>query len=223
MEDQELKKMWQSHSEKLSKSLELNRAIAKDLSISKTKSELRRLVVWRAIEASLFFIAFLLLVAFIGNNFPVLHFVVAGLILMVFALIGLIGSLGQIGLISTMDYSTPITVFQEKLQRLKVYSLQTLRLLFLSIPFYFAYIIIGFKALLGVDIYASAPTGWLIVNGVFSLLLLPLALWIYKSLSYRSKTNWVRRLIEDNGGRQIRSAIRFLEDIREFKGERETR
>ena len=79
------------------------------------------------------------------------------------------GSIGQIILIIKIDYSKPVTTLQLQLERLKVYSLQTLRLLFLSIPFYFAYIIVGFKLLFKLDIYAHADSKWLLWNIILSI------------------------------------------------------
>lgn len=219
MEEKDIIEMWKNYSARLRDELTIDRVVVKDIKLTKARTELNWLLGQRVVEAIIFLVLFLWLVGFIGNNFPVLHFVAAGFILMVFSLIGLIGNLLQIGQIRQLDYAQPVTAFQEHLQRLQAYNLQTLRLVFLSVPFYFAYIIIGFRAFFGLDIYANANPNWLIANLLLSILLIPAVIWLYKKLSYRSQKNWVKKLIEDNGGKRIRSALQFLEEIDQFKKE----
>jgi hypothetical protein len=138
-------------------------------------------------------------------------------ILGLFSIIGAIGNLWQIRLIFQLDYSIPVTDFLIQLEKLKLYSLQTLRLLFLSIPFYFAYVIVGFKVLFNFDIYSNANSVWMIWNIVLSLLLVPVSIYFVKQLKVCTRRNWVKKLIADNGGKQIDSAIQFINEIVEFK------
>ena len=92
-----------------------------------------------------------------------------------------------------------------------------LRLIFLSIPFYFTYMIIGFKVLHDFDIFSNADSSWFVWNLALTILFIPLTLWLVKILNYKTRTKWVQKLIVDNGGKQIRSAIQFLSEIEEFE------
>jgi hypothetical protein len=49
------------------------------------------------------------------------------------------------------------------------------------------------------------------------VLFVPLSLYIVKQLRINAKKNWVKKLLADNGGKQIDSAIRFINEIVEFK------
>lgn len=220
MEEKDIKKNWKNYGEKLEADLHLQLPLVEEIKVMKAKIELSQLQWRRGVEAAVFFICFAFLVHFIGTHFPTWYFVASAGVLAIFALIGLVGCIVEMALITQLDYSTPVTVFQEQLQKIKAYDLQILRLIFLSIPFYFAYVIIGFEAFWGFDIYANGSTTWLISNGIISLALIPASIWLYRKLSYQAEINWVRSLVTDNGGKQIQSALAFLEEIQDFTAEK---
>lgn len=217
MEEKDIKNIWKNYSSKLSSNLKINLSSLKERNMNNTAHELKKLKRKRIAEALIFTILAALLINFTIRNINTPQFILSGTILGIFTLIGLTGSLLQIGLIAKVDYSGPITTFQIQLEKLKTYSLQTFRLIILSVPFYFAYIVIGFKVLLNWDIYAYSNSSWLLWNLILSIVFVPLSIWLYKSLSYDSKKNWVKRMILDNGGKQIHSAIQFINEIEAFR------
>ena len=95
--------------------------------------------------------------------------------------------------------------------------MKTLRLFFISIPFYSAYIIIGYKVLFNYDIYGNANSNWVLWNLFLSILFVPFSIYVYKKLRLDAKSNWVKKLIADNGGKQIDSAIQFIDELVEYK------
>lgn len=217
MENIDFKNIWNNHSSNLETNLEVNYASLKNANLKHTRLKLNSLVIRRFLEAFIFLFAIVLLINFIIKNDSEPQYVISGVTLGLFSIIGAIGNLWQIGLIFQLDYSNPVTNFLIQLEKLKLYSLQTLRLLFLSIPFYFSYIIIGFKLLFNFDIYSNANSVWLIWNIVVSLLLIPFSIYFVRQLRVSTKRNWVKKLIADNGGKQIESAIQFINEIVEFK------
>lgn len=220
MEEKDIKKSWKNYGEELRTDAPLQLSLVEEVKVMKAKIELSQLQWRRGIEAALFFICLAYLVHFIGVHFPTWHFVAAAGVLAIFALIGLIGCIVELALITKLDYSTPVTVFQQQLHKIKAYDLQILRLIFLSVPFYFAYTIVGFESFFGVDIYTYGNKAWLISNGVISLALIPASIWLYRKLSYQAETHWVRSLVVDNGGKQIQSALAFLGEIEDFTKEK---
>ena len=148
-----------------------------------------------------------------------LQYFTAGLVLTIFAAIGYVGSIKQIKSIIQLDYNTPVTVFQDELERIKAYSLQTIRLIFMSTPFYFAYVIIGFKAFLNTDILSQGDQSWITANIILSVLLIPASIWFYRNLSLSSERKWIKTLIRDNGGKEIHAAMEFIGEIDDFKRE----
>ena len=217
MEDKDFRNIWNMHSSDLETNLEVDFASLKNANFKSTRLQLTQLIIRRFAEVLVFLFAFVLLVSFIINNNSEPQYVISGVILSVFSIIGVIGNARQLVLIFRLDYSKPVTDFLVQLEKLKVYSLQTLRLILPSIPFYFAYIVIGFKVLFGYDIYSYSNAGWLISNVVLSVLLVPFAIYIVSQLRVNAKRNWVKKMLADNGGKQIDSAIRFINEIVEYK------
>jgi hypothetical protein len=218
MEDNDFRNLWNEHSSKLQTNLEVNLNSLKNANYKKTRLKLNRLVFRRSAETLCFLVILIFLLIFNIRNFPVPQYLISGAILGIFSVIGAIGNIQQIVLIIRLDYSRPVTDFLIKLEELKIYSLKTLRLLFLSLPCYLAYVIITFKVLYNYDIYGNANSNWVLWNLFLSILFVPFALYIYMKLKLNSKSNWVKKLIADNGGRQIDSAIQFIDEIVEYKG-----
>ena len=219
MEDMDFKHLWDKHSGNLQSDLKLDYNSFKNANFKNTRLQLNRLVVRRSLESILFTVAFAFLLNFILKNVSEPQFVISALTLCLFSLVGAIGSLWQIVLILRLDYAKPVTNFLMKLEKLKIYSLQTLRLLLLSIPFYFAYIIIGFKVLFDFDIYGNSNSAWIIWNVVLSVLFIPLSIYLVKQIRVSAKRNWVKKLIADNGGQQIDAAIQFINEIVGYRKE----
>lgn len=221
MEDTGFINSWKAFGQKLDSEARLDPLGQADSNFLRSRKELKKFLRWRFLETISFSICVLLLTRFVLNNHAGIHFVLAGVILGIFAFTGLLRSAWQMILILRIDYSGPVTGFQEQLEKAKIYNLQTLRLIFLSLPFYFAYIVIGFRILFGADIFSKVNESWLWINLVVSILFVYPSVWLYRNLSYKSRHRWLMGLIMDNGGKQLRDALQFLEDIEQFKSEEE--
>lgn len=109
---------------------------------------------------------------------------------------------------------------QKKLEQLKTHMVQITRLMMLSIPFYMVYIVLGFKLFFGVDIVAQGDPKWWIANIILSLLFIPLAVLIYRKLSWKNiHIAWVKSFIYSTGGKQVTQAMGFLQEIDNFEKE----
>ena len=219
MEDVNLKHLWDKHSGNLQSDLNLDYDSFKNANFKNTRLQLNRLVIRRSLESLVFIIAVAFLMNFIVKNIAEPQYVISGVTLCIFSIVGAIGSLWQIVLIFRLDYAKPVINFLMQLEKLKIYSLQTLRLLLLSIPFYFAYIIVGFKVLIGFDIFSNSNSDWLIWNAVLSALFVPLSIYLVTQLRVTAKRNWVNKLMADNGGKQIDAAIQFINEIVGYRNE----
>ena len=220
MDIEGLKAIWSNHDKNLDRNMKLNLSTLNELNLKKTKSKMHNLMFRRIAEALCFLVVVMALGSFIASNLSLSAPTISALILIVFGIIGLIGSIGQIILVRLINYSDPITLIQKQLAQIKAHSVQVFKLLILSIPFYMSYIFFGFKLIFGTDLYAVADTKWLIVQFIISLSLLVPTQWLYKQLCKKTTThNWVKKLIEDLGGKQISKAVDFLEEIEKFKME----
>jgi hypothetical protein len=220
MELEALKKSWEEYDKKLDQNLKLNKQIFKEMNLTKTRLSLRSILIFRILEILFFVIAVIALGSFIGNHWGSMQFVIPAAILHIFAIIGLAGSIGQIALIAQIDYAAPITIMQKKLEQVKMHMVQVTRLMMLSIPFYLAYAVLGFKLFFGVDIVAQGDPNWWLANIILSLLFIPLAIWIYQKLSWKNMhIPWVKSFIYSAGGKQITKAMGFLQEIDNFEKE----
>ncbi len=216
MENIDLNNIWDKHGANLQSELQLNYTMLKNTNFKSARLSLKRLLIRRCLEVFLFFIITILLINFIiANKEP--QYIISGLILGLFTTIGALGSIWQLILIIRLDYSKPITLLLVQMEKLKIYSLQTLRLLILSFPFYFAYIIIGFKVFINFDIYSNADSAWLIWNTILCVLLIPFSIYLYSQLRINAKRNWLKKLIADSGGKQIDKAFNFIKEIAAYK------
>jgi hypothetical protein len=220
MELEALKKSWEQYDKKLDQYLKLNQRIFKEMKLTKTRSNLRKILIFRILESVIFLVAILALGSFIGKHWSSIQFVIPAAILQIFAITGLAGSIGQIALISQINFAAPITEMQKKLEQMKMHMIQTARLMILSIPFYLAYIVLGFKIFFGVDIVAQGDPDWWLGNIILSLLFIPLAVWIYRKLSWKNMhIPWIKSFIYSIGGKQMTKAMDFLQEIDSFEKE----
>lgn len=220
MELHELQQAWQQYDRKLDRHIKLNQQVLQEINRNKAQSRLRNLLIIRAIESVFFLGVMLILGNFMAQHWEHPPLLLSALVLNIFTIIGFSGSIGQIILIFRLDYSQPILAIQKKLKQIEAHLIQNLRLLLLSIPFYLAYLLIGFRALWGVDLYTHGNPTWWIAQIAFSVALIPVALWLYRKIHFRNMhIAWVRSFIYGAGGQSVEKALRLLGDLEEFEQE----
>lgn len=217
MELEELKNKWNEQNKKLNESLRLNEDLIENVKIDKTKSKMYGLLIKRIAEAIVFFIIVMMLGTYIGNNFTLTAPVISALVLFAFSIVGLSGSIGQIFYIMSIDYEKPVVEIQKDISRVRTHSIQILRLILLSVPFYTAYIFLGAKIILGFDLFTSADDIWLITQAVFSVILLFPTFWLVRELGRKTNKKWLKGLLDKLVGSTTFDAVRLLEDLNEFK------
>jgi len=90
----------------------------------------------------------------------------------------------------------------------------------LSLPFYLAYVALGFDLFFGVDILAHASRGYIYANLVVSLALFVPALWLFRNLNFRNAGHPVIRVfINGAGGKALRAAMECLKRFEEIEAE----
>jgi len=220
MELEKLQTIWSDYDKKLDKSLQFNLRIFHELNFGKTKARMRNLMIIRILEAVCFLIIVVALWKFIAVNFFISAPTISAFILSVFSIIGFAGSISQIALMGMIDYAGPVTHIQKQLATIKSHSVQLLRLLILSIPFYMSYTFLGFKVIFDIDLYPVADPKWLIIEMVISIGLIIPTLWLYRELGLKPiKRAWIKQVIENSGGKQIMAAVELLNEIKKFENE----
>lgn len=218
MELNELKSIWQAYDQKLEKSLKLNLHCLEMIQAQKAKSRLVPLLRMRILEGALHLMILYWLAGFLYNHFFEIWFAVAAIALILFFIIAFVNCIKQVVLIKEIDYSQDITTIQTKLVLLQSHIVDYIRLTFLCMPTYLAYPIIAFKALADFDIVSQLSRGWWIGQLSFTMLLIPLCIWLYRQVSYQNiHKKWVRYIIEKSAGTSVSKAIEFIREIENIK------
>jgi hypothetical protein len=216
----ELKQTWTEHTAKLDRLLKLNLQALQSAQIDKSRSALSRYKTHRVIELITGVAAVSLLGAYVVHRLAVPTLAIPALILAAFTIAGIAGCVRQLILLHQINFADPVTTIQANLEAVKLHMLETSRLMILSLPFYFAYIALGFDLLFGVDILAHGDRAFLYVNAAVSLAFFLPAIWVFRNLSFRNAGHPVIRIfINGAGGKQVLAATDFLNQIEEFKAE----
>jgi len=92
-----------------------------------------------------------------------------------------------------------------------------IRLTFLCIPTYLAYPVVGFKALGDFDV-SMINQKWWIANFIFSIIIIPLCIWLYKEVSYKNiHKKWVKFLVQSSAGTRVSKAMEFIKELDDWK------
>ncbi len=218
MEMEDILNHWKTYDAKLDQSLHLNKNILRAIKTDKAKSSMQRLMIARSIEAAIFGFFMVALWIFMFNRLANPEFIIAAGVLLVFCIIGFAGSLKQIVLISQIDYADSVVGIQKKIEQITAHNLQLTRLSMLSLPFYTAYIMIGFELFFGVNLYTQGNPHWWIGQFIFSIAMIPLTIWLYRKISSRNMhLKWVRSFTNGLGGAALTKSLQFLKEVEAFE------
>lgn len=186
--------------------------------MQKVRPLLRTLIINQIVGGAIFLLITIALGVFMINHIQQTLMLISAFVLQVFSVIGWIGSINQWSTISRIDYAMPITQIRQKLQKFKIDMLQYIRLLMLSIPFYLSYIILGFHTILDIDLFTQADQKWWVAQIIFSLILVPVAIWLYRKIHYRNiHIPWIKNLVESAGGKSVAQAMVVLRELEKFE------
>ena len=155
---EQLQMEWQGNSSKLNDCIQLNQKLLNEIEANKQSSELDKLVTSRIIEAALFAVIVFLLWQYIAGSWAMTAPVISALTLTVFAIIGLAGNIGQIALLKAINYSNPVKKTLSQLIAVRSHNVNVFKLLTLSVPFYMAYVFLGYELVFGIDLFAVMQT-----------------------------------------------------------------
>ncbi|MCQ8888704.1 hypothetical protein NQT72_04095 [Pseudoalteromonas carrageenovora] len=208
------KNTWQQQNSVNESAITINQSLLSETKVNKQMKELSNMKWARIIESAAFFFIILLLGQYIAKNFSVSAPVISALILAVYAIVGLAGNIGQIVHISNIDYAKPISQLQKDIYRLCSHKLQLTKLLLMSVPFYMAYVFIGFDVLFEIDLFAHLEQHMVWFYSVSSLLLLIATGCVLAKLNYTNiKAPWVKRTIAFIVGERLVNMAQFINNV----------
>lgn len=219
METIEFQQLMAAYNTKLDELLQLNKeSVLKRIQIKKARKKTSSLMVYSILELLFFGFIVFFIGDFLAKNWNLAHFAVSGLIVLIFAIIALTGSIGQLVLISQIDYSGSILEIRKKIERVNVHGFLFLKLVFLSIPVWWAYTIVGIYLISGLDIYPHLAPDFVIRYLIFNLLLTIPLIWVMLKLSHKNlHILWVRKTIDFFTSSKTKKALDFLKEIENFE------
>ena len=218
MEIGELKKMLAAYDTKLDEKLSLNVASLKSINLDKSEKSTQSILKYRVIEIVIFSLLALFMGNYIATNWNQTHLAMSGILVGVFTLIALSGSIGQVALLQQIDFAKPIVDIRKKIELVNTHGLLFIKLMFLSTPIWWSYVVVGSDYLFNIDLYNNMDSDfvlkYLMVN---SLLIIPM-IWFLNKLTYKNlNVKWVRKTIGFFVGTKTMKALDFLKDIEEFE------
>ena len=218
MEASELKKILAAYDTKLDKTLSLNVLSLKNINLDKSKKKTQTILYFRIVEIVIFSLLALFIGNYIATNWSQTHLAISGIIVGIFTLIALAGSIGQVTLLQQIDFAKPIVDIRKKIELVNTHSLLFVKLMFLSTPIWWSYVVVGSDSFFNIDLYANMDADfvlkYLMVN---TLLIIPLV-WFLNKLTYKNLyIKWVRKTIGLFTGTKTMKALEFLNDIEEFE------
>jgi hypothetical protein len=220
MELEQLKTLWMEQDKKLDKSLQLNMQMLRKINFDKIAGETKTIFVYKILEMIVLLFMLSYLLDFTIKYFFVPQFSISAIITMAFIAAGFISDVRQISIIIQMrsDHNAPVSSMQKKVEKLKILIVNYVKTAFISIPFYPVLLVVSGKIFLNVDFASPHFRLYLLANVIFSLLLLPVFIWMYRQLSKQNISQvWVKNFLTGSGWNQAQSAQQFLEEIEAFE------
>ena len=216
---QDLTQLWAAQEKQLQQSMRLNTITLKEIKTHKAQHKMRGyagLNVFSLVVGAL-------MASFSGNfiltHLDALHMVLSGTVALLWSLLIFVGAILQLEKLYTLDYTKPVLEVQHSLNAIRLSALYFLRVSLMILPFYFAYILIFFDVVFGVDLYVSADGSWLLSQVGFSLLLGMFAVYLYRQLSSENINKPLAKWLMQGFGSQTVEAAEELSQLIKFETE----
>jgi hypothetical protein len=214
-----LQQKWAEQDRKLDATLRLNRQLLVAASLNRVPSPLRRFAFFMGLEALICFAVAAMLGQFLYVHRSEPRFLLPALALHAWVIANLAFAIRQMVMALQIDYDKPIAAIQKHLEYLRLLRIRFLQCSLLTgqLVWWVPALIVLFKGALGVDAYQAFGGTLLAVNFLFSLAVIPLAIWMSRTFGPRmGRSPILQRLIWAIAGHNLNAASRFLATLSEF-------
>ncbi|MBS1662843.1 MAG: hypothetical protein JST68_17495 [Bacteroidetes bacterium] len=204
----EFQSLWKQYDNKLERSLKLNQQLLEEIQGRKVRTSFGWAIAFKfmAIVLGIGWNALLgsLLWHFRGNYV----FVAASGLIILFTAYSICGYVLQILLMFQINLSKSILTTQKSLAHLEAVIVWTLRVAFLQAPVY-AFLFVP----------RGASVGYWVVLVLVALVLGAVSYWLYRRIRLGNLNGWVKKMVDNEGGKSIARARAFIREIEEYKKE----
>lgn len=218
MEAGELKTIFDAYDAKLNEKLSINVTSLTRIKLDKSEKQTQNSLKYRKAEIILFSLLAIFIGHYVASNWNQTHLAISGIIVCVFILIALSGSIGQVVLLQQIDFTKPIVEIRRKIELVNAHGLLFIKLMFLSAPVWWAYVVVGSDFLFNIDLYYQMDADFVLKYIMVNALLIIPIVWFISKLTYKNvNIKWIRKTLKFFVGSKTIEALEFLKDIEEFE------
>jgi hypothetical protein len=223
MELEELKTAWGEYDKKLDKNLKLNLQLLRKMNFDKARFRMRWLFVIKITSMCWLMIVVMYLIGFAIKYIQQPQFSIPAMLMILLVSVSLVYEFKQYVIMIHLQLKSSdeaIAPLQKRLETLKIMIVNKVKYALFLIPFYPLLMILTGKIFLNIDFFSPQLKGYLIVNIIFGLLLLPVFIWLYRQLSKKDiKPGLIKNLLPGSGWFLVNDAGDFLKEIDKFEEE----
>ena len=212
-----LSQKWASQDAKLSKTLNLNSRVIKQLVHSQAKQTVQPFIWANAIALMCGIVFTTVMVQFTLEYSQITHLYLSGITVSLWSVFVTITAIMLLGKAVKLDFAKPVEQVQKDLANVRLSALAYFRLSLLIVPFYLAFTLVGFMVFFGVDLWAVASANWLVAQGIFSGLLALLTAVLFRFLTPKNIEHPVVKKLFDGFGNQAAEAAELLSELSDKK------
>lgn len=224
MELDDFKQRWEEQDRKLDTSLRLNTRLLRESVLGKTETALRRLsrLLWFEILVNL--LAVLWIGSFLADHISEPRFAIPAATLHLGAILLIAAGARQLVALKALDYGAPVVAIQKRLESLRAERIRAVKWTLIAAPLAWTpLMIVGLKALFGVDAWSALGVPYVAANLVLGVVVITLAVWLSRRYENRMRRlPAAQRLMRTLAGTSLASATVFLDTISRFEEEGST-
>lgn len=219
MEDSNLALLWKEHQKKIDQTLFINKQILNAVVRHNSEIALRSLVRFKtkgviSVVVYLALLGLLLFYAITHYSSSANYFIASFTVIFLINVKALCDYIKHSIWLKNIDYDNNITETQQRLNRLQLSIFQHTRFMFLQLPFWTTFY------LSNKWFPHSVSLGYIIFQILFTGIFLYLSYFIYRNLTIQNANkNWVKIIINASGGKYVRKALDFYDEIEQFRAE----
>jgi hypothetical protein len=213
MNEEELKKIWQGHDQKIDKIMQINKDQLKTVQSKKAESKIRSFK-RNHIAVALFGVVWILFLGFIlYHAHSNIFFTVSLSMIILFNVFAVALYFRHILMLNKIDIAGSITATQIKLIEVQDSYSQVGRVLLLQTPFYCTW-------WYSEELIRNGDVLFWSIHLTILALLTTLAIYLFIKLSNKNKSdNWIKRVDKMFGSEKLQQASTFLQEIEDYKKE----
>ncbi len=217
MELDELKAAWREVTAQLDTQREINLALLRESRVDKARKTLRPLYWGQQVQIVCGVVLAVMAAPFWLTHLDQTHLMVVGLISHVYALMLIIAGARTFRKLRSIDFGAPVIDIQKQIARLEQIHVQNGWLV--GLPWWLVWLPISLLVLglVGVDVYAAAPKGWILYSVGFGLVGALLTVVIYQWALRSGVPERAARAREMASGKDFSRAREYLSEIQRFE------